>query len=108
MKNSFLYKTSVTQRKTNTEPLKEAIDQFLNIYKLKKEFDAQYIVANWEKIMGTAIANRTVSVSVENKKLFLKISSAPLRNELALMKQKLIDLLNQKAGSAILEEIIFI
>lgn len=108
MNNSFFSKTIATHRKAQESPLKEAIDKFLEIYKLRQEFDEQYIVTHWEKIMGTAVANRTSKVSIENKKLFLTISSSPLRHELAMHKQKLIDLLNEKTGKKIIDEIIFV
>ena len=45
----------------------------------------------WEKILGKTVIKYTQSLRLENEKLYVKISSAPLRNELEFEKEKLID-----------------
>jgi predicted nucleic acid-binding Zn ribbon protein len=89
-------------------PLKDAIDQMLDKYRLRNRFDQSYVVAHWEKIMGSAIATRTKTVYIKEKTLFLQIESAPLRNELFRAKAKIIELINREMGSELLEEVVFI
>jgi predicted nucleic acid-binding Zn ribbon protein len=99
---------SVSARNTKAIPLKEAFDSFLKVYNLKSKFSETYLVAYWEKIMGVSIAKRTEKIYIRKGVLFLRISSASLRQELVLAKTKLIKMLNEEMGEEIIKEIVFI
>jgi len=95
------------KRSSNQQPLKEAIDQFLNIYRLDKKLMEINIVSSWEKLMGKAIANHTKEIYIKNKILYLHLDSAALREELSYGKEKIISLLNTEAGQKTVESIVF-
>ncbi len=59
-------------------------------------------------MMGPAIATRTKRLYVRDGKLYIELSSAPLRNELVNAKQKLIQLVNRDMGSEVVTDVIFI
>lgn len=99
---------SETSRKAKATPMKDAIDAFLKTFSLEKQYNETYIPAYWEKIMGKAIASRTNQLYVRGNTLYLKLDSAPLRNELFMAKTKLIDLLNKEIGEKIIEEVVFL
>lgn len=98
----------ITKRHSNAQGIKEVVEELLNAYKLRGKYNETYIVSSWEKIMGKQIAMRTEKIYVKDKKLFLKLSSAPLKNEFAMAKTKLIDLLNKEAGQPIINDIVFL
>ncbi|MNT98053.1 hypothetical protein D3C72_2405490 [compost metagenome] len=58
--------------------------------------------------MGTAIANRTKQIYIHDKKLFLRIESSVIKNELILVRQGIIQKLNEHAGSEVITEMIFL
>jgi predicted nucleic acid-binding Zn ribbon protein len=95
-------------RKANDKSIKEAIEQMLTVYKIKRKFDETSIIAAWPEIMGRPVANRTKEIYIHNKKLFLRIESSVVKNEIMTMHSNIIEKINQKAGSEILEEIIFL
>ena len=95
-------------RKNESQPLKEAIDDLLRVYKLQNQFDETSIEANWAEIMGKPIAARTSKVYAKNQKLYLQIDSAPLKKELVMAKQKMIELINKHAGKTVIQEVIFL
>jgi predicted nucleic acid-binding Zn ribbon protein len=97
-----------SNRKNESHTLKEAIESLLKIYQLQNKFDETYVEANWEQIMGKPIAARTISVNVKNQKLYLKLDSAPLKKELLMAKNKMIELINKSAQNEIVKEIIFL
>ena len=97
-----------SSRKPGITPLKEAIDMMIDRYKLRSRFDQSYVVAHWDKIMGSAIATRTKKVYIKDGTLFLQIESAPLRNELFRAKGKIIELINREMGSSLVQEVVFI
>ena len=95
-------------RKTNDKSLKEAIDQMLQVYKIKKRFDETAVVAHWAQLVGKPVANRTRELFIRDKKLFVRIESSVIKNELLLMRTQIIDKINEEAESVVVEEIIFL
>jgi len=95
-------------KKGNEHSLKEAIDLLLETCRIKGKFQETAIVAHWEEIMGKTIASRTTELYIRDQKLFLKLSSSVLRNELQMARQKIIDLLNARAGSEVIREVVFL
>lgn len=94
--------------RTNDKPIKDAIEQMLNVYKLRKKFDETSLVAAWPEMMGSAIANRTKDIFIRDRKMFVRIESSVIKNELVMMRSNIIDKLNERAGSAVIDEIIFL
>lgn len=95
-------------RKPNDITLKEGIGKLLNVYKLKGKFDETSVVALWPDLMGTAIANRTTQIYVSQKKLFIRIESSVIKNELLMVKSGIIQKINERAGSEVITEIVFL
>ncbi len=95
-------------RKTNEQSLKEAIDHLLEFYKIKSKVTEVKVLSAWEEIMGKAIAKHTDELYIKNKKLYLRINSAVLKNELLMMKSKIIERVNEKAETNIVEEVVLL
>lgn len=95
-------------RKANDKSLKEAIEQMLQVYKIKRRFDETSIIAHWPQLVGTSVANRTKELFVHDKKLFLRIESSVIKNELMLMRNQIIEKINEEAKAILVEEIIFL
>jgi predicted nucleic acid-binding Zn ribbon protein len=93
-------------RKSNDQSLKEVIEDLLDTYKLRGKLNEVRLVESWEKIMGKMIANRTTSIYIRNKKLYVKLSSAPLREELSYGKEKIKNMLNESIGVEVITEVI--
>jgi predicted nucleic acid-binding Zn ribbon protein len=95
-------------RKANDKTLKEAIEQMLNVYKIKRRFDETGIVSAWPDLVGKSVANRTKEIYIHNKKLFLRIESSVIKNELLMMRNQIIAKINEEYKSILVEEIIFL
>ncbi|MBB5438077.1 putative nucleic acid-binding Zn ribbon protein [Pedobacter sp. AK017] len=95
-------------RKPNDITLKEGIDKLLNVYKLKGKFDETSVVALWPELMGKAIANRTTQIYVSQKKLFVRIESSVIKNELLMVRSGIIQKINERAGSEVITDIVFL
>jgi predicted nucleic acid-binding Zn ribbon protein len=90
----------------NELPLKEAILQLLESFHLKERVNELRLKENWEKIFGKTIAKYTQHISVRDKKLFLNIESASLRQELTFNKVKMIERINESIAPGFVEEIV--
>lgn len=95
-------------RKPNDVTVKDAISKLLDVYRLRRKFDETSILSVWPEIMGTAIANRTKQIYIHDKKLFLRIESSVIKNELIMVRQGIIQKLNEHAGSEVITEMIFL
>ena len=95
-------------RKTNDKSLKEAIEQMLNVYKIKRRFDETSIVSLWPQLVGTSVANRTKEIFIRDKRLFLRIESSVIKNELVMMRSQIIQKINDEAKTELVVEIVFL
>jgi hypothetical protein len=95
-------------RKTNDKSLKEAIEQMMQVYKIKRKFDETGIIAAWPDLVGKPVANRTKELFIHDKKLFLRIESSVIKNELMLMRTQIIEKINNEAKSELVTEVIFL
>lgn len=107
MAQYYKFDKGKASRKPGITPLKEAIEQMIDSYRLRTSFDETYLAAHWGRIMGHTIASRTQKVYVKNRKLFLQIDSAPLRNELVHAKVKIIELINREMKTDLIDDVIF-
>ena len=94
--------------KSATVSLKDGIHSFIDAYKLRSSFNDTSVIANWEKFVGKPIANQTSKIYIRNKVLFVRIESPVLRNELKMMKSKVMDAVNENYAEKAIEEVIFI
>jgi hypothetical protein len=97
-----------TYRKSVAITAGDAIVELLKLYQLEGKFNETYVVANWEKIMGKTISSRTEKIYFKNKLMFLKLSSSPLKKDMILSKQTIIDLINKEARTKVVEDLIFL
>jgi predicted nucleic acid-binding Zn ribbon protein len=95
-------------RKTNDKSLKEAIEQMMQVYKIKRRYDETGVIASWPQLVGKPVANRTKELFIRDKKLFLRIESSVIKNELLLMRSQIIAKINEDAQGILVEEIIFL
>ena len=91
----------------NEQSLKSVISEFFKVSRLSGKLAEQKIIDGWEKIMGKMIAKHTKQISISNKKLFLQLDSAPLKQELFYSREKIIKMLNEEAGEDVIQEIVF-
>ena len=95
------------KRKSNDQPLKEVIDEFLRVHRLDKKLAEKRLLNSWEELMGKTIARYTVNLYISDRVFFIYLKSAVLRSELSYKKEQLIHLLNERAGTKVIEDIVF-
>lgn len=93
-------------RKTETQRLGDVINQYLDALKLKGKMNQARIGKHWQELMGHNIAKKTEKIYIKNEVLYIYLHSSVLRNELLMMKSKLIDALNKKMGDGYIKEIV--
>ena len=93
-------------RKTNTQKLGDAIKEMLRLNGIDEKIDEHQLIRSWEKTVGPLISRHTTEIFISGKKLFVKVDSSPLKQELLYSKTKLMQDLNEQVVKAVIEEIV--
>ena len=90
----------------------KALEQFLNrlIKELgyEKRLEYQRLLDSWPQVVGERIADVSRAERVQNGVMVVKVDSPVWRNELALEKERILKLLQEKTGSKALVDIRFV
>jgi predicted nucleic acid-binding Zn ribbon protein len=95
------------KRSSNETSLGEVIDKLMRAYRLDGKMKELDILDAWPEMMGLAVSNRTKSISISNKVLYLTMDSAVMRDELLHGKQIIIQRINEKAGCELIKDVWF-
>lgn len=95
-------------RNSNTSPVKDVFEELLQAYSLKDRYNERKVISSWAELMGNTVAKRTSELSVKDKKLYVKLSSGPLKKELMMNKSKVLELIADRFGSNTIEDIVFL
>ncbi len=93
---------------SSDRPIGEVLKELIETYRLEGKLNELKIIHSWEKVVGDMIARHTIDLYIRNGKLFVKVDSPALKNELTYSSSMIIENLNNEAGSKVIEEIIFI
>ena len=80
----------------NSKPLsiKDLTSQLFEKNKIPKNVLEAKIQNTWEELMGNNVTKRTKNIFIKDSKLFIKISSSPLKNELNNSKKIILKNIN--------------
>lgn len=106
-----LLKTGNTEKSnmitSNEHSLKELINELLKEYHLSDKVYEIKAKEIWPKVVGKLIVRHTKAMYYRNKKLYVTLDNAALKEEMHYAKEKLIKQINKQAGEIIVEEIFF-
>ena len=100
-------KNKYSQRRSDTSSLKDAINSMMESYKIKGKFDANRLIGSWESLMGAPIAKRTEKIFIKERVLFVKLNSAPLRQELTIAKSKVLEIIHRNFDKELVNDVKF-
>lgn len=93
-------------RKSEPSTIGDAINDMLKAFRIEDKFDETNLINQWEKVMGAPIAKRTTKIYIHQKKLYVHLSSAPLKHELSMSRDRILVLLTKEFGKPIVNEVI--
>ncbi len=95
-----------TQKKS-PEHISSAIESFVRGLGLTKTLRQYDVVTSWGPLVGEKIARVTQAQRMENGILFVGVSTAPWRAELAMRRLEIVEKINNAMGKKIVKEIRF-
>jgi predicted nucleic acid-binding Zn ribbon protein len=93
-------------RKKNTQKLGEVIQEYLKALKIDDKLKEVRLIRSWDTMVGKTIARSTKEIYIKDRKLFVKLNSSVIRNELFMIRDGLKNALNEQAGESIIDEVI--
>jgi len=94
-------------RRSNAESLTEILRYYLREEGLETPLNQYRLVQAWPQVMGEGINRYTQNIFIKNQTLFVKISSAVLRNDLHMSRTTLVQRLNDHVGAQVITDIHF-
>ncbi|MBR5673469.1 MAG: DUF721 domain-containing protein [Muribaculaceae bacterium] len=94
-------------KRTEAKNVGQIINDLLKKENLDVALDEHRASALWPQIVGDGINRYTISRSVRDGVMTVRLSSASLANELMLIRASIIQRINEALGRDIIHEIIF-
>ena len=93
-------------RKNETRPIGEIIKDCLDDLKISRTLKEKRIVSQWGNMLGKAVASRTKQVYIKDRTLYVYLTSSVVRSELLMMRQTILDKMNEMAGEIIIDSVV--
>jgi len=96
----------MAKRFSNESSIFEVLQQFIQQNKLESGMDKIDVEQAWKSLMGNGVNSYTQEVILKGSTLYVKLTSAVLREELSYGKQKIITMLNEELRKEVVKEIV--
>ena len=93
-------------KRSGFQSLGGAIREYLKTEKIDGKIAEIEAVNMWESIIGKQIARATSSIYIKDGTLYIHLKSSIVRNELMMMRNEIIQEINQRIGSRVVKTII--
>lgn len=93
-------------RRSETQPLKAVIKEYVEALKMKQKLKEVGLISSWEKAVGRSVMLSTKNIYIKDRILHVELKSSVVRNELHMIKEPLINRLNQLVNEHIIDDII--
>jgi len=90
----------------NDKEIKDLVSNFIDAFQLRPQFTAYQIRQFWAKEMSPMVNRYTSDIKVRGKKLFIYVSSAPVKHDLFIQREQIKKLINDQLETPFIEEVI--
>ncbi len=95
-------------KRFNTEGISDILGKFLREEGLEIPLMEHRALQAWPEVMGQAIARYTSDLRIHNGILYVKVCSAPLRQNLQMTHKSIAEKINAHVGSHVLTDVKFV
>lgn len=93
-------------RRSNEQSIKEVISEMFEQKRFKGKLAEVDVIGHWEDLVGPLISRQTEKIYFAQGKLFLHISSPPLRQELSYSRTKLVQIVNDYVKQELITDVV--
>ena len=92
-------------RRQKTIPLGQVIEEWISQSSSSQKLGEMSVLNNWETIVGGHMARSTKGLRIEDRVLFVKLTSGVVKQELQMIRTPLKDKINREYGYEVLADI---
>jgi hypothetical protein len=96
----------MAKRLSNESSIADILKEFIQVNKLEQGMDKIDVEQAWKNLMGNGVNTYTQDVILKGSTLYVKLTSAVLREELSYGKQKIIAMLNEELRKEVVKELV--
>ena len=96
----------MAKRFNEEQSIQDVLKNFISHNKLQGGIDKIEVKEVWFSLMGNGVANYTEEVELRKDTLYVKLTSAVLREELMFGREKIIKLINQEIGKEVVKTLV--
>ena len=93
-------------RRSEFQSLGSAIKDYLKEEKIDGKLAELEAVNSWESLIGKTIARATSSIYIKDGILYIHLKSSIVRNELFMMRDEIMQTMNQRIGYRVVKAIV--
>lgn len=96
----------MAKRSSNESSISDVLKQFIVLNKLENGMDKIDVEQAWKNLMGNGVNSYTQEVILKGSTLYVKLTSAVLREELSYGKDKIIKMINEELRKEIVTSLV--
>lgn len=96
----------MAKRLSNESSISEVLKEFIQVNKLESGMDKIDVEQAWKNLMGNGVNSYTQEVILKGSTLYVKLTSAVLREELSYGKQKIIAMINEELRKEVVKDVV--
>lgn len=96
----------MAKRFNEEQSIQDVLKNFISHNKLQGGIDKIEVKEVWFSLMGNGVANYTEEVELRKETLYVKLTSAVLREELMFGREKIIKMINQEIGKEVVKTLV--
>jgi predicted nucleic acid-binding Zn ribbon protein len=94
-------------RRKNVQSIGEVLNEVIHSQKhLEQGILVSRVQQNWNTVMGPTVASFTRKVYFYNGVLYVELTSSVARNELVMLRDKIVKALNESVGADVVKELV--
>ena len=91
--------------KRNVKSIGDVINHLLRDQGLETPLLQRRVIDAWETVTGATVGRYTGEKFIKNQTLFVKITNPALRQDLSMMRSKLVQRLNAEVGAMVIADV---
>lgn len=96
----------MAKRLNDNSPIGDVLKEIIQVNKLQSGIDQISVQDAWINLMGNGVNSYTQNVALRGGILYVKLTSAVLRQELSYEKQKIITMINEELRRDVIKDVI--
>ncbi len=96
----------MAKKASNENSISDVLKEFIEANKLQTGMDKIDVEHAWKELMGNGVNSYTQEILLKGSTLYVKLSSAVLREELSHGKQKIINMINEELKKDVVKELV--